>query len=308
MKQIYCAVTYLVSTLLWTLVNPRGLWQTIAQSGGQIIAVARRLVKKEDAGMETAVSFALPFSGQWTVVNGGVERQNSHSWSLAAQRYAYDFVITGDDGNNHIGEGRVPQDYHCFGQPIFAAADGEVVDVRGDVADYGRCQSCWIDWRTRDIRGNSVTIKHAEGVYSLSAHLQQGSIEVQPGDRVQRGQLIGRCGNSGHATEPHLHFQVQDHPNFFLAVGLPVRFSGFSLQAIKNGEIVGPETAVAAGYLSKNHVVQPLESATGEVIPLAQSKWGWGDFLTSVGVFVLGLFGIGYIILDIFGGALRLLF
>lgn len=43
---------------------------------------------------------------------------------------------------------------------------------------------------------------------------------------MREGQVIGRCGNSGHSTEPHLHFHVQGHPSFYLAAGLPVRFAG----------------------------------------------------------------------------------
>lgn len=309
MKQISCFFTYLASTLLWTIANPRGLWQTIAQAGGQIIAVGRQLLQQKQGEPATAVTFNLPFQGQWKVVNGGVDQQTSHSWSLAAQRYAYDFVMTGADGESYRGEGLTPRDFYCFDQPILAAADGQVVAVRDDVADYGRCQSCWIDWRTRDIRGNFVTIKHAEGVYSVSAHLQRGSIAVVPGEQVQRGRLIGRCGNSGHSTEPHLHFQVQDDPNFFLAVGRPIRFAAFARQPIQEGEHVGVETAVAAGFLTKNHLVWPVDTAFEEdSMAAVQPKWGWGDLLTSVGVFLLGMLGIGYILTDILGGLLRLLF
>jgi murein DD-endopeptidase MepM/ murein hydrolase activator NlpD len=36
---------------------------------------------------------------------------------------------------------------------------------------------------------------------------------VRPGDLVHRGAVLGLCGNSGHSTEPHLHFQLQDGPD-----------------------------------------------------------------------------------------------
>jgi murein DD-endopeptidase MepM/ murein hydrolase activator NlpD len=47
---------------------------------------------------------------------------------------------------------------------------------------------------------------------------------VRPGQRVRAGELLGRCGNSGNSSEPHLH--LQDRPGFRpgLAVGLPIRF------------------------------------------------------------------------------------
>jgi murein DD-endopeptidase MepM/ murein hydrolase activator NlpD len=42
--------------------------------------------------------------------------------------------------------------------------------------------------------------------------------------------LVGHCGNSGNSTEPHLHFHVQDHPNFFLGMGLPVQFECIEIE------------------------------------------------------------------------------
>ncbi|MBW5448905.1 peptidoglycan DD-metalloendopeptidase family protein, partial [Cohnella sp. CFH 77786] len=43
---------------------------------------------------------------------------------------------------------------------------------------------------------------------STIAHLKNGSVKVKAGDRVTAGELIGKCGNSGNSTEPHIHFQV----------------------------------------------------------------------------------------------------
>ena len=48
----------------------------------------------------------------------------------------------------------------------------------------------------------------------MFAHLRQGSAPVAEGDRVVAGEVIGRLGNSGNTTEPHLHLQVQDSPDF----------------------------------------------------------------------------------------------
>ena len=43
-------------------------------------------------------------------------------------------------------------------------------------------------------------------------HLKQGSVTVQVGDVVRRGQPLAAVGNTGHTNEPHLHLQVQDSP------------------------------------------------------------------------------------------------
>ncbi len=305
MKQLTCLATYFSALLLWVIANPRGLWQVIAQSGGQVVALARRLRAQDKVGEPTAVSFSLPFSGEWMVVNGGVEPQTSHSWELVGQRYAYDFVMVDADGKSFSGNGAAPQMYHCFGQPILATAAGQVVAVRDDIADYGRCQNCAIDWRTPDIRGNYVTIKHAEGMYSVSAHLQQGSVAVQVGQQVQAGQMIGRCGNSGHSTEPHLHFQLQDHPNFFLAVGLPILFRNYYQRPFGSH---GEETAVSQGYVTKGHLVRSGETVAGIVIPPLTHRLRRSELLKAIAVFGFGTLGIAYLLFLLIGWLVRLLF
>jgi murein DD-endopeptidase MepM/ murein hydrolase activator NlpD len=44
------------------------------------------------------------------------------------------------------------------------------------------------------------------------------------GDRVQEGDVLGGCGNSGNSTEPHVHVQVTDSIDWDRARGLPLRF------------------------------------------------------------------------------------
>ena len=54
--------------------------------------------------------------------------------------------------------------------------------------------------------GNAVQIDHGDGFATTYGHLH--TIQVQVGQRVERGQQIGLMGTTGHSTGPHLHFIV----------------------------------------------------------------------------------------------------
>src|SRR5439155_19224597 len=97
------------------------------------------------------------------------------------------FVAVDEQGQRHRATGGLKEDYLSYGQPVLAPADGVVAQVRDGVRDAIAVGTGWVDWRSKDFRGNLVVIRHAEGEYSLLAHLVPGSIALRAGDRVQRG-------------------------------------------------------------------------------------------------------------------------
>jgi len=192
--------------------------------------------------------YRLPVEGVWTVVNGGPDPETSHSWSLWGQRYTSDLVVTDAHGRSAPEGARRPEQDDAWGRPTVAAADGTVVAVRD-----GHHDSRWIgiiDPLTRDPLGNFVVIEHAPGEYSLSAHLQCGSVAVRPGQRVQAGDVIGRCGHSGHSTEPHLHWQLMDRADFWRAASLPVRFAQYWRERDGRWELVSEAMPVRGERVS----------------------------------------------------------
>ncbi|HVR96463.1 MAG TPA: peptidoglycan DD-metalloendopeptidase family protein [Thermoanaerobaculia bacterium] len=76
------------------------------------------------------------------------------------------------------------------GQPVQATANGIV--LRASVAGG---------------LGKAIYIAHGYGLTTRYGHLSE--IDVQPGQRVRRGDLIGRVGNTGRSTGPHLHYEVR---------------------------------------------------------------------------------------------------
>ncbi len=211
--------------------NPFQLVQQFAQLGGQISASRRYDTPLTAETYAHQTRFTLPFRGEWLVMGGGVTPATSHSWDIITQRYAYDFVKTADATlQRHTGDGRELAQYACYGEPIIAAADGEVVVVRDGIRDWPLPGLGLVDFLCRDFRGNHIIVRHTDQEYTLYAHLIPGSIPVQVGERVERGTELGKCGNSGHSTEPHLHFHLQDTDDFFTGVGLPVRFSDITVE------------------------------------------------------------------------------
>lgn len=85
---------------------------------------------------------------------------------------------------------------------IIAHTDGTVVAVR---------KNCNATYKTGGSYGNYVKIKHSNGYYTLYAHLKYGSVTVNTGDRVSKGQVIGYMGNTGHSFGAHLHFEVRNN-------------------------------------------------------------------------------------------------
>jgi urea transporter len=149
---------------------------------------------------EVGRTLTLPFFGGWTVWQGfDDEWTHQGPW-----RYAYDFVITGEDGRTHAGDGSQLRDYFCYRKPVLSPCRGRVVKVVNDLPDnpVGRVDKTH-NW------GNHVVVLDERGFYVELSHFAPESIAVKVGQQVDRGQLLGLCGNSGYSPQPHLHIHVQ---------------------------------------------------------------------------------------------------
>lgn len=156
---------------------------------------------------EHETELSLPFKGRWLVAWGGDTREQNMHYDVPNQKFAFDFLGVDGQGNTRKGEALVNEDYYAFGREILAPADGVVTDVIEGVRD-NRPGSM----NPYSALGNAVFIEHRKNEISVIAHLKLGSVKVKVGDKVERRQLIGLCGNSGNSSEPHLHFHLQNTP------------------------------------------------------------------------------------------------
>ena len=171
----------------------------------------------------------LPFKGRWLVFWGGDTKELNQHHDTTNQRFAFDFLGAGNDGKTRKGDGSLNEDYFAFGRQILAPADGIVTDVINGVRDNApRSMNPY------SALGNAVFIEHRPYEVSVLAHLKLDSIKVKVGDRVEKGQLIALCGNSGNSSEPHLHYHLQNTPIIQDGTGIKPFFQ--SLILIKDGK------------------------------------------------------------------------
>jgi len=82
---------------------------------------------------------------------------------------------------------------YCYGINIIAPADGRVAAVLPD----------------QIVRGNLLVIDHGLGIYSVYMHMAK--FNVEEGQMVKQGDLLGEIGNTGRSVGPHLHFEIDIH-------------------------------------------------------------------------------------------------
>ncbi len=145
------------------------------------------------------VHYRLPFytGTAWTLqqgFNGPFSHQTDQS------RYALDFGVP-------------------IGTPVLAARGGTVMEVEEEFRGHG------LDLERYGDRANYVRILQDDGSMAVYAHLAPESVIVVPGDRVRAGDFLGKSGDTGYTTGPHLHFVVQRNAGMRL-LSIPFSMDG----------------------------------------------------------------------------------
>ncbi|MBD7916241.1 peptidoglycan DD-metalloendopeptidase family protein [Clostridium sp. Sa3CUN1] len=82
-----------------------------------------------------------------------------------------------------------------IGDDVIVALDGEVIYSQFNDGGYG----------------NLIIVKHDDDMSTYYGHLS--SFDVKVGDKVKKGNIIGKVGNTGFSTGPHLHFELRINDN-----------------------------------------------------------------------------------------------
>jgi hypothetical protein len=194
-----------------------------------------------------------PLAGKgWVAVNGCCDADGAHRKTVLpvngglyiAQRYAIDWMRLDEAGRLVHGNPADVHSYPCYGDDILAIADGSVVSTLNTLDD--QIPGTLPDPKTitvQNVDGNHVVLDIGNGFFAFYAHMQKGSVTVRPGDQVKRGQVLGKLGNSGNTSAPHLHFHIMSGPSVLGSNGLPYVIDRFQLA----GQISKEQFAAAEG-------------------------------------------------------------
>jgi hypothetical protein len=179
---------------------------------------------------------APPVAGtSWVVTDGCCGPDAPHRDAILSTsvgftvptRYAVDLRQMDEQGRFVVDDPTQASNYPGYGTFVFAVAPGQVVaavdqfpeQVPGTAPPPGTFDA-------EHNEGNSVVIRLRNGAYASYGQLQAGSVLVEPGAHVRRGQPIAKLGNSGNSSAPHLHFQLMSGPSV-AADGLPFVLGAF---------------------------------------------------------------------------------
>jgi hypothetical protein len=182
-------------------------WRTLLPSGLLLLVLLwlNTSVLQGYSHPSETVELSYPLrGGVYYVGGGGTSRWLNNQSAFPPQDYALDIVRLNPLGNRALGI--VPKDlsrYAIYGDRIYSPCSGVVIKA---VDGYSDGEPPATD--RQNPAGNHLLIECQEAEVLL-AHMMQGSVNAEKGDAVEEGEVVGRVGNSGNSSQPHLHIHVE---------------------------------------------------------------------------------------------------
>ena len=204
-----------------------------------------------------------PLKGKnWIALNGCCEPGWPHRSTplplngnlVGGQLFAIDWKQTNDQGAFYTGDKTKNESYVDYGSEVIAVADGTVTaTLDGQEANAPGVLPAddpvlGPQLTVENVDGNHVVIDIGSGAYAFYAHLIKGSVVVKEGDKVRKGQVLAKLGNTGNANASHLHFHLMNGPSVLGSSGIPYVIDAFDYQ----GQISAQQLADADDYLTGN--------------------------------------------------------
>ena len=173
---------------------------------------------------ETAVSLAFPFTtGTYYIGQGGSSTTINYHHANQSQSYALDIVAL--NGFGARAKGLMPDDladYVIYDREVKSPCTGVAISTHDGVEDNRISET-----NRQEPAGNHIILACGTARVLL-AHFRKGTIAVSGGEIVTEGETLGRVGNSGNSSEPHLHMHAYlgGTLDYNEGQGVPMTFDG----------------------------------------------------------------------------------
>ncbi|MFC7322553.1 M23 family metallopeptidase [Halobacillus campisalis] len=170
----------------------------------------------QKSGGEIALDFPLK-DGVFAVGHGGSTTKFNYHASHPNQRYSYDILqLNGWGLRAEVITPSELEQYEIYGAQLYSPCAGNVISAVDKYEDIPPLQS---DIEPEEPAGNHVILS-CENTGIHIAHFKPRTVEVQEGQDVDTGDVLGEVGNTGNTTEPHLHIHAERDGE-----GVPITFN-----------------------------------------------------------------------------------